>query len=245
MRTNIFNPVFDSTLKTLLWPGPKIVFEIGACEAEDTVRYAKLFPKAKFFLFEPLPANQIKIQAKLIRHKKIRAKLYKYALSNVIGKAKLYVSSGSNKKDKLKGNKSSSLLKPGNLPKSLKWLKFKRAEIVKTITLDKICNLENIKHISYMHIDAQGAEIKILKGGLKILPKVRAIWMEVAFEKTYDEQPIEPEASRWMLRHGFRKIHQQNQGPEGDILYLNMKHTFSWPLLIILRMLQVLDVVKR
>lgn len=245
MGEQVFNPSFQDTIKILLWPSPCTVFEIGVCEAEDTLRYAKLFPFATFYLFEPLRQNHKIIQKKLAHHKEIKAKLYRYALSNRAGMATFYVSSGFNKKDGQKGNKSSSLLKPEKPPKSLRWLKFNKKEIVKTITLDEFCNEQKINNIDFLHMDAQGAELQILKGGYKTLPKIRVIWMEVAFQKTYKMQPLESEVSDWMRKRGFRKIHQQTYGPEGDALYLNMHHYLSWPLFFFLRSFQRVSLLNR
>ena len=33
-----------------------VIFDIGACEGEESIRYARCFPKARIFSFEPLPA---------------------------------------------------------------------------------------------------------------------------------------------------------------------------------------------
>lgn len=33
------------------------LFDIGACEGLDSIRYAKLFSKAKIYAFEPLPSK--------------------------------------------------------------------------------------------------------------------------------------------------------------------------------------------
>jgi precorrin-6B methylase 2 len=43
------------------------VFDIGSCEGEDSIRYARRFPSARVFAFEPLPGNQQLIRANFAR----------------------------------------------------------------------------------------------------------------------------------------------------------------------------------
>ncbi len=220
--------VIESFLRVLLWPGPRTVFEIGACEAEDTVRYAKLFPRARFFLFEPLPANQQAIRSRLARHPEIDASLNAIALSDSDGEAVFHVSSGSSPTDRQTGNKSSSLLAPGELPKELQWIQFKEQITVPTMRLEKFCRDQKIKRVDYVHMDVQGAELRVLEGaGCKICD-IGLIWMEVSFQPAYEGQPLEPQATQWMRSKGFRKVVEVSCGSEGDDLYLNMRWPGAW-----------------
>jgi len=235
------------TLKFLTWPGPATIFEIGACEGEDTVKYAQAFAKARFWLFEPLPSNFEKLQELLLRHPKINARAFCLALSDCNGTATFHVSSAAQDRDsgrpaeKCIGNKSSSLLFPQNVkPKPLQWLEFSEKIDVETLTLDSFCKTSRVQQIDFIHMDVQGAEMKVLVGAKDMLAHVRAIWMEVAFEQTYQDQPLE-----WMAERGFRKIHQVSYGPEGDALYYNMRLPLSWPRFVALRMMQKFGLVKR
>ena len=217
-------------LKVLLWPHPKNIFDIGACDGASTLEYATVFPHAKYWLFEPLPRNVNKIGQSL-KNTKINYKVYPFALSDQKKVATFYVSAGDpeNKerdiKAKLeKGNKSSSLLKPKKeKPEILRWLEFPEKIFVQTETLDSFCESRNISSIDYLHLDVQGAEMKVLKGGSKMLPKIKAIWTEVAFERTYETQPLEYEVTKWMKSHYFSKVFQVNYGPEADALYVNLR----------------------
>lgn len=236
--------VIESFLKVLLWPGLRIIFEVGACEAEDTVRYARLFPGAQFFLFEPLPGNQVAIRRRLDAHKAIKASLHGIALADRNGEATFHVSSGSSPTDCQSGNKSSSLLEPGDLPSDLKWIEFHEQIPVRTMRLDDFCREQSIGRIDYMHMDVQGAELKVLEGAGHMLRNIGLVWMEVAFHQSYTEQPLEAEATDWMNRNGFRKVTQASYGPEGDALYLNMRWPSAWLRFVALRFLQRLGKVR-
>jgi len=239
-------------LAWLLGPRPRTIFEIGACEGEDTGKYAKVFPQARFWVFEPLPSNFSKLQEVLSRHPEIKAQAFCLALSDHSGTATFHVSStaaataGSAAEKMPPGHRSSSLLAPREeKPAALRWLAFTESIEVKTETLDDFCAKNGVTPIDFIHMDVQGAELKVLKGATRMLPRIRAIWMEVAFEQTYEGQPLEPETTRWMAERGFRKIHQVSYGPEGDALYYNMRMPLSWPRFIALRLAQKLGIIER
>lgn len=208
--------------------------------------YAREFPRARFWIFEPLPANFGKLQEVFLRHPEINAKAFRLALSDGSGTATFHVSSAGSAEMAAAGNRSSSLLAPRNdRPASLQWLEFSEAIQVQTETLDSFCERNAVSQIDFIHMDVQGAELKVLAGAKRMLPQIKAVWMEVAFEATYAGQPLEPEASRWMAERGFRKIHQVSYGPEGDALYFNMRLPLSLPRFIALRILQRIGWVAR
>jgi FkbM family methyltransferase len=233
-------------LNALLWPGPRVVFEIGACEGEHTAGYARAFPRAKLYLFEPLPANGGKIAAMLRKESWMTAEFFPLALSDQAGEAEFHVSSSPDAKHRSEANKSSSLMQPRvQRPEGLEWLDFQESIKVKTDTLDAFCHRQLIRTIDFIHMDVQGAELKVLAGAEAMLPRIRAIWMEVAFEPSYESQPLEPETTRWMAARGFRKIHQVSYGPEGDALYYNLRVPLAWSRFVLLRMMQKFGLVKR
>lgn len=239
-----------SAVKCLLWPGAKTVFEIGACIGEHTMLYAEAFPLAKVYAFEPLPENYAVLSKLPAACGRIES--HQLALGDSCGEAVFHVSSGLPETEKgppcnaASVSRSSSLLAPtATRPESLKWLEFKRSIHVATDTLDQFCAERGINSIDFIHMDVQGAELKVLAGARRMLPRIKAIWMEVAFERTYEGQSLEPETTSWMGERGFRKIHQVSYGPEGDALYCNMCLALSWPRYVALRMMQKFGLVRR
>ena len=238
------------TVKFLLWPGPRTVFEIGACIGEHTVPYASAFPRAKIHAFEPLPENYAMLRK--FSGSCDRIETHELALGDTRGEATFHVSSGtptpeeSREAGDFSVSRSSSLLAPAKTrPGALQWLEFGQSIRVATDTLDNFCAERGIQQIDFIHMDVQGAELKVLAGAKRMLPRIRAIWMEVTFESTYEGQPLETETTRWMAQHGFRKIHQVSNGPEGDALYYNMRLPLSWPRFVALRLMQKIGVVAR
>lgn len=219
----------EPLLKVLLWPGPRTVFEIGACEAEHTPRYLRIFPAARFLLFEPLPRNVRSIEDRMRSFPGRDIRIFPLALSESRGTATFHVSSGQPASAPAappgeEPSRSSSLLAPSpQRPSALDWLNFAETIEVPTETLGDFCRDRSIGDIDFVHMDVQGAELMVLRGAGEHLRRIRCIWMEVAFEKTYEGQPLEPETTRWMAEQGFVKLAQVSYGPEGDALYYNLR----------------------
>ena len=69
-----------------------IIFDIGACEGLDSIKYARLFPNSKVYAFEPLPNNFNQIPQNLEECKVENVEIYNLALSDKKGEESIYVS---------------------------------------------------------------------------------------------------------------------------------------------------------
>lgn len=206
-----------------------VIFDIGTCEGEDSIRYARLFPNSRIYSFEPLPLNFKKVNENLNKYNISNVFASNIALSNNCGTSYFYVSNGrpegKNEEPWDYGNKSSSLLEPAdNLKKIHEWLKFDKTLEIETSTLDKFCNNNNITQIDYIHMDVQGAEIMVLNGAEKIISNIKTIWMEVGNVELYKNQPLKTEVEKYMRRHGFIKSVDSVNAVSGDQFYINIQH---------------------
>lgn len=213
---------------------PLIIFDIGACEGEDTVRYARRFPRARLFAFEPLPANQALVRANLARYGIDRAELVPLALSDRAGETVFHVSSGRPPdefagRDWNYGNKSSSLLAPAVAGPMYGWVEFKERITVRTATLDDFCAERGIPAIDFIHMDVQGAEWLVLQGAHRMLPRTGALWLEVSDRALYAGQRLRPELERLMCRQGFALARETRREIEGDQFYVNLRRPAVWP----------------
>jgi FkbM family methyltransferase len=215
---------------------PLVIFDIGACEGEDSVRYARICPHARIYAFEPLPANQALVRANLARFSATQVELVPIALSDRAGEAVFHVSSG--RPDTLfageqwnYGNKSSSLLAPANEKPMHGWIEFKESISVRTGTLDEFCEMRAITSVDFIQMDVQGAERLVLGGASRMLPKISAIWLEVSTYELYRGQALKDDIARFMRSHGFALAHATYRDPstgEGDHLYLNLRRARNW-----------------
>lgn len=215
---------------------PLVIFDIGACEGEDTVRYSRIYPHARIYAFEPLPANQALVRANLARYSVTRAELVPIALSDRAGEAVFHVSSG--RPGTLfageqwnYGNKSSSLLAPAGEKPMHGWIEFKESISVPTGTLDEFCKTHALPRVDFIQMDVQGAERLVLGGATRMLPKIGAIWLEVSTLELYRGQALQDDIARFMRSHGFALAHATYRDPstgEGDHLYLNLRRPRNW-----------------
>lgn len=204
-----------------------VVFDIGACEAEDSIRYSNLFPKAVVYAFEPRKDNFQKAKELIKQYNKSEIILENIALSDQKGKATFYVSSG--EPENLKndenwdyGNKSSSLLPPSEeMKKHTSWLTFKEEIEVDTERLDRYAEDHQIKQIDFMHLDVQGGEMMVLNGAGQLISKVKLIWMEVENVALYQDQPLKKDIETFMREHQFINVLDTVDSVSGDQLYIN------------------------
>ncbi len=232
---------------------PCVIMDIGACEGEDSIRFARLYPQAQVFAFEPLPANQALVRANLALYDATQVELVPLALSDQSGEATFHVSSGRPPelfagKDWNYGNKSSSLLAPAGDGKIHGWVEFKEAITVPTGTLDQFCADRGIAHIDFIQMDVQGAELLVLTGAERMLPHITAIWLEVSTREIYQGQVLDHEITRFLRAHGFAlvyKTYRGNDSGEGDHLYVNTRQARMLPYLVARRIRLLAGKIKR
>jgi FkbM family methyltransferase len=213
---------------------PLTIFDIGACEGEDTIRYARLFPRSRVYAFEPLPANQQLIRTNFACYGVHNAELVPLALSDRSGEAVFHVSSGRPEdlfagQNWNYGNKSSSLLPPANVKPMYGWIEFKQAILVQTGTLDEFCRARGIAGVDFIHMDVQGAECLVLAGAEAMLRHVTAIWLEVSEQALYRGQALRTGIERVLRKHGFALTLEVRRDVEGDQFYINLRHPRAWP----------------
>jgi len=195
------------------------IADIGACEGFSTVHYAKMFPNATFHCFEPVDYNVSEIHQTINFYGiKDRVCVYRVALSDQNGVAKMYVSTGQAPHVTTwnTGNKSSSLFEPTGHIKMHPWCKFGRRS-VKTARLDDL--LPEMK-FHFVHMDVQGAEAAVLRGGEQVFRNTRAFWIEVAKKELYAGQPLKGDIVKYMGKIGCRCTLDACANDYGDMSFV-------------------------
>ena len=207
------------------------ILDIGGCEGEESLRYSRIFPYSKIFVFEPLPNNQEIIVQNIKQYNAKAIELVPKAVSDFDGITDFYVSSGqpetNEKFDWDFGNKSSSLLPP-NMNKNHEWLVFRDKIQVETLTLQKFFVEKGITKVDFVHMDVQGAELKVLEGSQDSIKFIKAIWLEVADVEFYENQPLRREVEKFMKANRFNLVKSKMIGSVGDQLYLNQRFFSSF-----------------
>jgi FkbM family methyltransferase len=211
---------------------PLVIFDVGACEGEDTIRLKRRFPNACIYAFEPLPENATKVQQNLETYRVSDVEVFQLALSDRPGRTEFYVSSGHpdhipRTEDWDYGNKSSSLLPPKEHTMLSPWVQFDRTIHVQTQRIDFFCDKHSIDRIDLMYLDVQGAEIMVLRGAGDYVKRTGAIWMEVGAIELYEGQPLKNDVQRFMNGCGFVCIKDTVNKTAGDQLYIN-RELMTW-----------------
>jgi hypothetical protein len=77
----------------------------------------------------------------------------------------------------------------------------------------------NITHVDFLHLDVQGAELKVLEGFGLVLNTLKAVWLEVAKEELYAGQPLVADIENFMTSNKFAKIVDTCHNRYGDQLW--------------------------
>ena len=100
---------------------------------------------------------------------------------------------------------TSSLYKPNRKYLNL-FADSARYDIIKTIIIDVVkldnqINFSNLPH--FIKLDIQGAELEVLKGGIKTLQNVLGLEVEVNFKEIYENIPLANDVEKFLYSQGF------------------------------------------
>ena len=147
-------------------------FDVGADDGYHGILFAFLNPKIKVFAFEPIKGSKKQILKNL--HKvenffNIKINNYKIinsAISDFNGSKTFYEANykvgSSLLKPKKKLDKFWTESKDLLIKEVSKGIKMKKKYKVKVLTLERFCKSNSIKIINYLHIDAQGNDLRVI-----------------------------------------------------------------------------------
>ncbi|MEM9139475.1 MAG: FkbM family methyltransferase, partial [Pseudomonadota bacterium] len=99
---------------------------------------------------------------------------------------------------------ASSMLKPGSVVQTYPWLSETRQVQVKTTTLDTLLTRDHPDFpINMLAIDAQGAELIVLRGAAKTLQRCDAVYVEVSDQPMYEGGCTFKQIHDFLDRRGF------------------------------------------
>jgi FkbM family methyltransferase len=226
------------------------IFDIGACEGEESIRYIRRFSNAQVFAFEPLPENQQLMRDNFRRYSVTNAEIIPVALSDRAGEAMFHVSSGRPEKEFAGGNwnygnKSSSLLAPVTDAPMYGWIEFPETITVPCTTLDAFCDQRDIQSVDFIHMDVQGAEHLVLAGADRILRKTTSLWLEVSDQRLYRGQKLRSEMEALLAAKGFSLRLEVRREVEGDQFYVNRKLPQTWRYLACKQLVSAVRSIKK
>lgn len=200
--------------------GPGRIADIGACDGLSSIKYAMVFPKTIISAFEPRKDNFEEMEMNIKIYRMVgRIVPRMVALSDKEEeRVEFWESYGQapGNPDHDTGIWSSSLLEPKEHLKQHTWCMFRRNQVFNVTTLDTL----HLKEFDFIHIDVQGAELKVFKGAVGSLKSVKAIWCEVANIELYKGQPMKKDIINFLTPLGF-KVKKDTCGDKkfGDVFF--------------------------
>ena len=157
-------------IKELINNQSPIIFEIGCADGGDTQDFVNVFSDTDFkiYCFEPEPSN-----IKIFKNRNFgeNVKLFAGAVGDYCGQIEFNRSRNVHDYNGLRY--SGSINKPKEHLNEWSFIAFDETEIVPIITLDDFCNKNNISKIDFIWADVQGAEHKLICGGVNILKTIK------------------------------------------------------------------------
>ena len=173
----------------------KQIVIVGGCDACEVSRMQRNYPSAQFIVFEPSRRYYPPLQRRFKDCSKVVC--IERAVADNPGRATFYETS-------LRG--SGSLLKPAAAANRDYGLVLAETFEVEVVTLDGFFSQQSppLSTIDLLWCDVQGAELKVLRGGIETLRRCRAIFLEVTcWEQTYSGAPLLKEICDWLSPMGF------------------------------------------
>lgn len=141
-----------------------VVFDVGANVGQSARHFAKVFPKAEIFCFEPVQSTFQTLQKNLSQLSNVHC--YALALGAAAGSGNMVLQDSS---DMFYLQKSSTAMTPAQ----------ENLEVIEIDTVDNICTRSHLETISYLKIDTEGYDLEVLKGAEQMLQAGRIDLVEV------------------------------------------------------------------
>lgn len=194
-----------------------IIFDIGAHHGAWANRIHEIFPESTVYCFEPFSKSLRCLKENLNEE---WAKIYDFGISDREESVSLKIN---------KASATNSLLAL-NIDAHEKWnnanIQAVSNEICKFNSLDNVIKLLNISKVDLLKIDVQGAEFKVLQGGLESIMsgKVNFILMEIIHANTYEGQKTTLEYLKLSNEYGFETLgfYDIVYGKSGEMLQFDI-----------------------
>jgi FkbM family methyltransferase len=179
-------------------PSSPVILEAGAFNGADTTQFARRWPGAVIYSFEPVP--ELYDEARQRTADLAGVRLYPLALSGQRGSAVMHVAHtapGINRA-------SSSMFPRPNTPVENAGQAYSHDIEVQAVTIADWAEGEGVDRIDFMWLDMEGMELPVLRAAGPLLATVRAVCMEVGRDDFYVGAPVYGEIVSWMKGQGFR-----------------------------------------
>lgn len=182
------------------------IFDVGASIGRWSLEAQKIYPDARFELFEPLAGRFEPVNEKSVIGQILGATLHPVALSDSNGAGEIKILGGT-------GVGSSILVLDSDRYKDITIIpcEYRR--------LDDLVSEKSLPPPGFLKLDTQAAELKVLKGAVETLKQTQFILLETWARRVYGpETPLFHELAGWLYEHDFvlYEILSLNDGRDPD-----------------------------
>jgi FkbM family methyltransferase len=183
----------------------KSIIDVGSAHGYESLNMARVFKNAQTFGFEPTPEHyqhclKIKQESGDVG---TRMHFTQAALNNIDGAIQFYPLDNEQSRGNNTGMASKfRLMDPAVFPHELS---VQKEITVNAVTLDTWCAQNNIQP-DIIWMDAQGAELDILKGAEQALESVKVILTEVGLIPYYHGHTLKADIDGYLASLGFREL---------------------------------------
>ncbi|HEX3052641.1 MAG TPA: FkbM family methyltransferase [Aggregatilineaceae bacterium] len=195
-----------------------VIIDGGAHRGGSILEFLKGYPSATIHSFEPNPHIVAHLQTQFGTNSNIIIHDQALGAENKMIPFKI-----------LKHDGASSILPPSSILVHYHGSKMDVTETVEVplVRMDSVLDQE----IDILKLDLQGYELEALRGATNLLPRIKAITIEVEFVPLYDGQPLYGDIDVFLRAAGFRLLnlyelwtHPDGQLTSGDAVYLNTRY---------------------
>jgi FkbM family methyltransferase len=169
----------------------QVFYDVGANIGVWSKEVQKIFPEARFEMFEPLAGRNPETDQKTVYKSIPNSSLHPVALSDVNGTIELKVL------DRL-GVGSSILVLESDRKKDINII------TCDTWKLDDYVCAQNLPQPDFIKLDTQASELRILKASTETLKRTKFLLVETWARRSYGpDTPLFHELSSWLYDQGF------------------------------------------
>lgn len=169
------------------------VIDVGANIGQFAVTAATANPQARVFCFEPMAGCVERLRG--LAQDYPRLEIHGYGLGSAPAEFEINVASNSG---------SSSILDFTDLQlETYPGVTVVGKESIRVDTLDAVATPDMTRGRTLLKMDVQGFELEVLKGAVKTLEQIEAVYLEASFLPLYADQPLATELVVWLDQHGF------------------------------------------
>jgi FkbM family methyltransferase len=181
----------------------RTVFDVGAYQGDVTAQYARMFPEADIYSFEPFPQTFAALSQKFAGNSRVH--LVNSAVTARSGEASFHVNELAATNSLLpRPTDGRQYFPPGG--------KTRQTINVPTISLDDFCSQSQIPSPDVLKMDIQGNELEALRGAEGIMQsgKVALIYTETTFVPHYESGVLFGALNAHLNERGFSLFNLYN-----------------------------------